>query len=509
MATVESSGQPYSRINPARYADQEALLNAARDLYRRHGIEALATHFLERQRFNLYHRLLAAGFKQAVLLERLGLTEEYTAWRKANRKYRGVIKPTWSWEVAVAKARELVAQHGDLPTVEWCHRNGLSSLFSAVNKAGRIWEDLRVAVGLPPTRNFCESANGMRWLSQPEALLSDFLHARGVEHKRGERYPADYEEKSGRKWGRYDLHFRSKNGAWIDVEVWGEPLDRLGRGRYRKTKALKEQWHGNRPNFLGISYKDCHSQTRLARILEPYIGDEPVARPSLSNASGELLTSNFATKAELLETCRALAAQMPDGVFPGDSWLRKRGKHADRDGPAYNSLAIYVTRWFGGTRAVRELLGQGSASTTKWTLKIAKQEWDGFVARTGLTPSQCRGPARKDSLPPEVRTEAARIHEAIRRNGWLEIIRDGASARRITWTPEHTRAQWQTFVQKHGRTPSQCMSAVRRRTLPRAVTDEATRIYDAARRLGMLAELRGEVPVSRALQQWQQAPAER
>ena len=107
----------------------------------------------------------------------------------------------------------------------------------------------------------------MRWLSQPEALLSDFLHARGIEHKRGERYPTDYEEKSGRKWARYDLHFLGKDGGWIDVEVWGDSLSPMSGGRYAKTRALKEAWQRDRPNFLGISYKDCLSQKRLAQIV--------------------------------------------------------------------------------------------------------------------------------------------------------------------------------------------------------------------------------------------------
>ncbi|HEY4941006.1 MAG TPA: hypothetical protein VII56_06230 [Rhizomicrobium sp.] len=201
MTTAESAAGSYSHLSPGPYANAEALLDVVRALYCRHGIAALATPFLERQRFNLYQRLLGAGIGQAALLDRLGLAEEYSTWKRAHRAYRGNTKPAWSWDAAVAKARELVAAHGDLPTVEWCRRNGLASLTSTVHSAGKVWEDLRVAVDLPPSRTFCQSANGMRWLSQPEALLSDFLYERGVEHKRGERYPADYEQKSGAQVG--------------------------------------------------------------------------------------------------------------------------------------------------------------------------------------------------------------------------------------------------------------------------------------------------------------------
>jgi hypothetical protein len=79
VVTVESATRAYSRISPERYEDEDELLDAVRDLYSRHGIEALATPFLERQRFNLYARLLAAGIKQPILLERLGLAAEYAA----------------------------------------------------------------------------------------------------------------------------------------------------------------------------------------------------------------------------------------------------------------------------------------------------------------------------------------------------------------------------------------------------------------------------------------------
>lgn len=168
MATVESASRAYSGISPERYANVDELLDAVRDLYRRNGIQALATPFLERRRFNLYARLLAAGIKQPVLLDRLGLTQEYATWKDTHRAYRGVSKPTWSWEMAVAKAKELVSQHGDLPTVQWCRLNGHSSLTNAVHNAGKVWEDLRVAIGLRPSRTFCQSSNGMRWLSQPQ-----------------------------------------------------------------------------------------------------------------------------------------------------------------------------------------------------------------------------------------------------------------------------------------------------------------------------------------------------
>jgi hypothetical protein len=376
--------------------------------------------------------------------------------------------------------------------VEWCRLNGLSSLTNTVHNTGKIWEELRVAVGLRPSRNFCQSSNGMRWLSQPEALLSSYLHARGIEHKHGERYPIGYEQQSGRKRGHYDLHFRAEDGTWIDVEVWGDSLNGMARGRYARTKTLKEAWHGNRTDFLGIPYKDCLAPKKLAQILGPFIGEVTAKRPIAVPDSDALQVGHFASEAELLKACHALAAQMPDGKFPAESWLRKRGKHAGRIGPAYNTLSVYVARWFGGTCAVRELLGQANASTTKWTPESVAEAWDAFIVKTGLTPSQCKSANRRASVSAKVRKEGWRIYAVASRLGILEAVRKGRFARQVVWTPEHTRSQWRAFVLKHGRTPSQCMSKIQRLTLPRAVTDEATNIYGAARRLGLLARLRRE-----------------
>ena len=252
-------------------ADRDALLATVRGLYMAHGIKALSTPFLEKQWDALYPRLLAAGLKQKALLAALGLTQEYADWRNSARTYRGVTKPKWNWQSAVAAAREIVARDGELPTVEWCRRNGLSSLASAVFKAGKTWEELRSAVGLKAS-SFYLSRNGMRWRSRPEACLSNFLYARGIAHRRGDRYPAEYAEQSGRTWGLYDLHFQTASGDWIDVEVWGDALNKVSGGRYQKTRALKEAFQNNRANFLGIPYQDCLSDSRLAKILEPFIG---------------------------------------------------------------------------------------------------------------------------------------------------------------------------------------------------------------------------------------------
>jgi hypothetical protein len=488
MLADESARGAEDSGDAAGNAVHVALIEAMRGLYAQHGNKALSTPFLEKQRHALYPRLLAAGLKQKPLLEALGLTDEYANWRVSARTYRGVTKPKWSWETAVAKARELLARDGELPTVEECRLNGLSSLTSAVHSAGKTWEDLRIAVGLKPSTNFYPSRNGMRWLSRPEACLSDFLYARGIEHRRGERYPQDYAEQTGRNWGRYDLHFRTPDGRAIDVEVWGDSLNKLSGGRYQQTRAFKEQWQAGREDFLGVPYQQCLSDVSLTKVLEPYIG---IIAPYVFDTPSDyaIQTSHWSDGGELLEECRKLAATMSDGVFPPEDWLRKRGKHKDRPGPSYNTMAIRVNQWLGGTRKVRALLGQDHASTMHWTPDTLRSAWSAFVAEQNATPTQVRGGGGK-RFSPAVRALASKIDEAARRHGMLKELTGGRSARKILWTPEYTLGEWRAFTRKHGRTPSRCMSKAQRQILPRAITDEATRIYDAARRLKILDQAR-------------------
>jgi hypothetical protein len=260
-AYVRAAGDLDGEFDPV--VERDNLLSSVRSLCETHGLKALSTPFLEKQRDALYPRLLAAGLKQKELLHALNLTEEYATWRDANRSYRGVTKPKWSWDSAVARAKEIKAQEGDLPTVEECRLRGLSGMIAAVHRSGRTWDDLRRAVGCEPAQGFRESRNGMRWRSRPEACLSNFLYARGVKHERGKRYPDGYAVQSGRHWATYDLHFQTRDGRWIDVEVWGEDRGAISRGRYRQTRKQKETWQANRSDFLGIPYLDCLSDESL------------------------------------------------------------------------------------------------------------------------------------------------------------------------------------------------------------------------------------------------------
>jgi hypothetical protein len=481
------------QYRPAELSDtqqRQALLARVRALYDEYGPRALTTRFLHRQPRQLYVSLRKLGLTQPVYLKELGLAETFEHWRSQNKKYRGVIKPKWTWDEAIKRARQIKDRFGSLPTLEWFRHpdNGLVSLANAVFKTGHTWQDLRDAVGDPSTGAFVQSRNCRRWRSRPEAALSDFLHARGVEHRPGERYAETYSEISGRRYGVYDMHFKAADGRWIDVEIWGR-LEGLSRGRYSQTRSHKESFNAGNERFLGIEMNDCMSDARLTSILRPFIGE--IAAFNFERPYDPFIeTSHFSGVDELLQTCGKLAAQMPDGMFPSENWLRKRGKYADREGSPYNTLAHYVNQWVGGTRKVREFLGHGEASTTKWSAELVIAKWRDFRETYGVSPSQALSPKRRLQFGAEAYNLANAIYAAATRHGVLDEARGGPHQHYRKWTPETVRVAWAAFVNKYGAAPTHFMSKGKRKTIAREITDEATRIYQGASRLGLLRTLR-------------------
>ena len=427
-------GISVEQLSPAIANRRLVLVATARDLYRQHGLSALATDFLNQLGVS-EGKLRRVGLSHAGLLAELGLTEEYARWRKADFTYAGKTKPRWNWKRAVEVAKEIVAAQSDLPTMQWCRLNGYSQLTNIVHRLGRNWEDLRVEAGLSSTmmkngrQLYFYSRSGGRWRSRPEVCLSNFLYARGIKHWKGERYPDDYAKISGRKYAFYDLHFVSKTKETIDVEIWGDIPDDFSKGRYSVTRAKKEAYHNGRQTFLGLHYLDCHHESRLTELLSPYIG--VIDAFIFDKPQDHLIESARWSEADnWLEECRRIAAEQPDGIFPNEQWLRKRGKYADRPGEAYNTLSCYVATMLRGTRKVRELLGQAGASTTKWTPQTVIEAWRKFEAQHNLSPTNCKGMSRQGQANGALIREGARIYEVARRLKVVEVARDGSSRRR-------------------------------------------------------------------------------
>lgn len=369
---------------------REQLIKLCRERYARHGIGALTYKSL-RLEAGLYSSLYRRGLRQTKLARILGLDDAFREYRDEHweRRKDGKIQRRWTWERIRDDARKVAEENGFLPPAVWFHANGRGSLVTALYTLGRTWADLRSECDSFQGGGFVESRNRMRWRSHPEASLSNFLHARGSPHRPGRKYPPEYSKETGLAYGYYDLAFLDKRKKWIDVEIWGEKPHGHKEKLYAEKRALKERFNASNPNFLGIEFRDCYSESRLSAVLRPYIG--VIAPYVFERPSDRIIPSTHWSNAdELLETCRQCARQLPNGKFPTEEWLRKRGKWKNRVGPAYNTLAVYIRLWIGGVRKLRKLLGQPENSTNEWSRDSALAAYRKWYDSYGRSPSSMR-----------------------------------------------------------------------------------------------------------------------
>lgn len=444
---------------------REELLAFCRALHDEKGLEALEYSALKAIP-KLYPNLYAKGLSQKALLQELGVAEAYKAHLEGRPyRYGQEERVRWSWHLLVEKARAIQEEQGRLPPALWFQKNGHAALVQALYNMGRSWDQLREALGDFTDSNFVQARNGKRWLSHAEASLSNFLHARGIEHKKGERYDKSFGEMAEARYAIYDLHFRGKDGAWFDVEVWGDRPNGHNEAQYAKRRKAKEDFNASNPRFLGIHHADCYDEQKLARILAPAIGNiEPFRFDKPTDAL--IHSTHWSNADELLAFCRELAAKMPDGNLPAEDWLRKRGRWASREGEAYNTASVYIKLWLGGTRAARRLLGQEEASTQQWDRESALAAYKAFFDRHGMTPQQARHMNRRrkgDDTPGEVAKEAARISSAVQKYaGGADVANDllGIKPERQTkWSKVALLAEIRRFFEQHSGTPHQLVRA--------------------------------------------------
>lgn len=461
--------------------NEKDLLRFCRDLYDQRGFEALTFKALQAQG-QLYMTLYLRGLSHSALIEKLGLKNAYQDYQKSRPKtYGGKTRKPWTWDRVVLEAKTAMKHHGRLPPSLWFQKNGLGALIHFVYRSGRSWADLREAVGDFADSKFVESRNGLRWLSHAEASLSNFLYARGIEHKKGERYPDAITDISDAKYALYDLHLKGKDGEWADIEVWGDvPLGHEP-VKYARRRKAKEIFNQTNQRFVGIHHEACYDDTELTRLLKPFIGviepfqfDKPTDRV--------IPSTHWSNADELLDYCRKLVSEMPDGIFPTEEWLRKRGKWANRPGPAYNTLAVYIKLWIGGVRKLREILNQQHASTIQWNTESALREYKRFYDEYGKTPGQVLGMINDgtadESISENVVADASRIVSAVSKyvGGALEAQRRlGMKPSRRYWDANSARAAWQEFVSKHGITPTQAVAYWHKKDA-KALSEEESRL---------------------------------
>lgn len=463
-------------------------------MYRREGIEALTFDSLKQKK--LYFPLYSKGLKLVDVVRALGLEGEYQRHRESQPIRPGGRETLrWTWDRITATARDIAEREGNLPAAAWFQANGHGSVVAAVYSLGKTWADLRAELKDYSNSNFVESRNGLRWLSHAEASLSNFLFSRGIEHRKGGTYGDGYAEQSGHRYGKYDVTFLAGDGRWIDVEVWGDkPLGR--EEEYRAKRVVKEVFNrDHNPNFLGIAHQDCYNEKTLTRILECFIGTiEPFrfVRP----ADPLIQTTHWSNADELLDCARHLAASMPDGKFPTEEWLRKRGKWAHRPGDAYNTLSVYIKLWLGGVRNLRKLLDQEHHSTVEWTQEKAIDAYSNFHDRYGMTPAAARARyLRHADLDRDIYLEASRVEAAVAKyaEGGKAVRESLGIERQVVrkWTKEKVLNEAKVIIDRYGLSPTQLLADhhAGHIVLPDDVKRQVGRLVDAANRLcgGMAA----------------------
>jgi len=442
---------------------RDELFKFCRKLYDKQGVAAftfLGLKSIPTLYFNLYNKELP----QKTLLKELGITKEYKQYvLSAPKKYGSKIVQRWSWDVILEKARTIIESEGYLPPALWFQKNGQASLIQAIYSLGHTWAELREAVGDFSNSNFVQSRNGIRWLSHAEASLSNFLYARGIEHKKGERYDESFADLAAGRYAIFDMHFLGKSDEWFDVEIWGDKPNGHNEEKYAKTRSAKELFNSSNLHFLGIHFADCYDEAKLAAILSPLIGD--IAPFQFDKPTDSLIYSTHWSNAdEFLDFCKELASKMPGGKFPAEDWLRKRGRWANRDGEVYNTLSVYIKLWLGGIRNLRKLIGQAEVSTQQWNRESALSAYKEFYDRHGLTPQQVRNNhcRKADSLfSKEDALEAVRIASAIGKYA------DGADAankvlgislqRQSKWSKEVLLEKVRQVIDEYGLSPNQLL----------------------------------------------------
>lgn len=479
------------RIAAFSKMSREELLEYCRELYNERGISALSYSALRIVK-TLYMNLYRAGLTQKRLIAELELEQEYADYKRSVPLVRtdGRVVARWTWERCIREAAIAKRLFSSLPPAGWFQANGQQSLVQAVYYLGKTWEMLREELDDFDGSSFVESRSGIRWRSHPEASLSNFLYARGIEHKRGERYPEDYSEHASARYAYYDLHLRSHSGEWIDVEIWGDKPNGHGEDRYKEKRSDKENYHAGRADFLGIHFKDCYSDDVLTKLLAPHIGIIEPFRFS-KQTDRYIESSHWSNADELLESCRALAASLPDGKFPTEEWLRKRGKWAKREGEPLNTMAVYIRLWIGGVRKVRELLGQSENSTSEWNRKSAIAAYKLFYEEHGMTTEQYRSLLRSGSreASAEIAKQAANIGAAVFKyaGGTSALNRQlGISiVRKTKWTKDAVIVGYKAVIDQWGISPSQLLSDYRssKVKLAREYVTELQRLIGSTARL--------------------------
>lgn len=349
--------------------------------------------------------------------------------------------------------RQLIEKYGYVPCAEFLRVNGYGSYTSYMYSNNISMEDLQKKYNF----NKCKwiSKNDMYWLSHAECCLANFLYSRGIDIKKGKRYPNSYSDETGRKYGLYDLHFKAKieqfTDKWINVEVWGDKPNGHDEKNYSEKRKQKEEFNKNDKYFLGIHYNSCYKENKLESILKKYIG--VIKSFIFKDERDKLFNSTQWTKLDIvLKECKYIM-EHNNNILPTEGWFRKKkdGKYENREDNEWeqgikielNTLRHYIQDC-GGFRKIRDILKTSNKSTMKWNkeklINEIKKIYDIYKLPVSTIRSRLRRKLNKSKYEIELMKKCASIENSCKnhfKNGYQESLNEANIKKEEIYMLEH------------------------------------------------------------------------
>ncbi len=342
-------------------------------IFRENGIVGLSYKWLkDNSHIRLYNIVVGKyKYKMEILSNKFGVIEEWKKNRKDSRyKTKDIIN--WNCNVFEEICNEIITKYGYIPPAQFLRDNNYGAFVSYMYKNNYTYEQLNKKFNINSNpKHMCR--NGMNFRSLAEACLANYLYSRSIPIKQGERYSDTYSQLTGRKYGMYDLHFIATNGIyadkWINCEVWGYKPMGHSEEAYAVKRKQKEEFHKDDKLFLGINYFDCYKEDRLNEILDKYIGN---ITPKIYTCENDykFKPTEWSLASEVIEQCKYII-ENNCGILPSEDWLRKRGKHKNRETHKWESkynlgtLSVNINK-IGGIRKIRDIIKSTNTSTNIW-----------------------------------------------------------------------------------------------------------------------------------------------
>ena len=431
-----------------------------------HGLEMFTYNAVKQIDSLLSGQMQRAGINCRDVSRRLDISEEWDMIEKdvrmAGHKRRMEEWQTyWTPEKFHEIAQEILEKYRCIPVSGFLAVNGYGHFCQKVNKYAESFAKLRDQYDPGYKTRLC-SVDSQRWLSFSEAAGCNFLLARGVKPTPGSPYPDQYSVQSGRRSGRYDMHFVGNVLPFVDqqinVEVWGEPVGSSnGMEKYAETKRQKILFHTGDPTFLQVDFRDCYQENRLKDLLSDYIDVSNMVK-SLEHFP-DLPSTKWSLVDEVVLKAKSICNKTPNGILPARSWFTRDKPYQHRHAAIWepephvlSALGWQINEV--GFGAVRQALGQGEHNVHVWTQKEVEEAFQKVYSKHHKSPIAL---SKDCSIATSTKNECNCMTKAAAKLGItrevcakLSIpIRD-----RQTWTEAKVKQEHRDILMERGEFPS-------------------------------------------------------